>query len=57
MSHMYAQGMSFSKCEMSVQDSDEIRVFFQWNSSEFKRTLADVLTSHCTLNPCLDEMK
>ena len=31
--------------------------FFQWNSSEFKWTFADILTSHCTLSPCLEETK
>ncbi|KAL9954260.1 hypothetical protein ACROYT_G041775 [Oculina patagonica] len=29
----------------------------QWNPVEFKKTLAEILTSHCRLNPCLDEEK
>lgn len=30
-------------------------ILSRWNSSEFKWTFADILTSHCRLNPCLDE--
>ncbi|KAL9954251.1 hypothetical protein ACROYT_G041766 [Oculina patagonica] len=29
----------------------------QWDPVEFKKTLAEILTSHCRLNPCLDEEK
>ena len=32
-------------------------LLFQWNVSEFKTTLANILTRHCRLNPCVEEQE
>ena len=32
-----------------------ILLFLQWDAIEFKKTLAEILTSHCNLHQCLDD--